>query len=121
MSQPDPQEGATQFSVPAVSPSASTARKVFGVILLIVGVGMTLVSGLCTAAFTVGDMFSSSGGGGGDINLTGIQFFVGGPFIVVGALLWWGGHRLLRPWRKRRAAERGGATSAGQEPPAEEG
>ncbi len=103
----------------ASAPQGSTARRVFGLLLLIIGVGMTLVSGLCTAAFTVGDMFSS-GGGGGEIDLTGVQFFVGGPFIVVGALLWWGGHRLLRPWRKRRSVEGGGAGAAGQEPPTAE-
>ena len=87
MSPVEPPEGAA---------SGSTARRVFGIILLVLGVGMTLVSGLCTAGMTIADLTSSGGGGGGEINLTGVQFIVGGPFILIGALMWWGGHRLAK-------------------------
>ena len=79
---------------PAPAPIGA-GRRVFGVIFLVLGVGLTFLSGLCTAGMTVGDMFSGSGGGG-DVNLSGIQFIVGGPFIVVGALMWWGGRRMLK-------------------------
>jgi hypothetical protein len=34
--------------------------------------------------------------GGGEINLSGVEFIVGGPFILIGALMWWGGARLKR-------------------------
>ena len=86
---------------PEDAASGSTARRVFGIILLVLGVGMTLVSGLCTAGMTIADLTSGGGGGGGEVNLTGVQFIVGGPFILVGALMWWGGHRLAKP--KKRA------------------
>jgi hypothetical protein len=62
---------------------------------MILGIIMTAVSGLFTAGMTIGDL-SSGGGGGGELNLSGIQFVVGGPFILIGALLWWGGHALSR-------------------------
>jgi hypothetical protein len=90
MSSVEPPEGAA---------SGSTARRVFGIILLVLGISMTLVSGLCTAGMTIADL-TSSGGGGGEINLSGIQFIVGGPFIVIGALMWWGGHRLSKPKKR---------------------
>jgi hypothetical protein len=92
MSPVEPPEGAA---------SGSTARRVFGIILLVLGIGMTLVSGLCTAGMTIADL--TSGGGGGEINLSGIQFIVGGPFIVIGALMWWGGHRLAKPKKRMDA------------------
>lgn len=60
---------------------------------MLIGIGMTVVSGLCTTAFMIGDL---SGGGGGEINLSGIEFIIGGPFILVGVLMWWGGARLKR-------------------------
>jgi hypothetical protein len=85
---------------PEAGAPGPTARRVFGVILLVLGVGMTLVSGLCTAGMTIADLTSSGGGGGGEIDLSGVQFIVGGPFILIGALMWWGGHRLAKP-RKR--------------------
>lgn len=80
---------------PPASPPPS-GRRVFGIILMLIGIAMTVISGLCTTAFMVGDMTGSSGGGG-DINLSGIEFIIGGPFILIGALMWWGGARLKRP------------------------
>ncbi len=76
--------------------SPSSGRRIFGIIVMLLGIAMTVISGLCTTVFMVNDM-TSSGGGGGDINLSGIEFIIGGPFILVGALLWWGGARLKRP------------------------
>ena len=55
---------------------------------------MTL-SGLCTMGMTIADL-SDSGHHGGDIDLSGIQYIVGAPFILIGALIWWGGSALRR-------------------------
>jgi hypothetical protein len=78
---------------------------------MILGIIMTAVSGLCTAGMTIGDL--SGGGGGGDLNLSGVQFIVGGPFILIGALLWWGGHALSRV----KPSPRPTAGSTGSGPP----
>jgi hypothetical protein len=59
------------------------------------GIALTLLSGLCTVGMTIADL-SDSGHHGGDINLSGIQYIFGAPFIVVGALIWWGGSALRR-------------------------
>jgi hypothetical protein len=84
-------------SIPvAPPPRPSSGRRIFGIIVMLLGIAMTVISGLCTTVFMVNDMTTSSGGGG-DINLSGIEFIVGGPFILVGALMWWGGARLKRP------------------------
>lgn len=85
----------SSIPVPPVRPASG--RRVFGIILMLLGIAMTVISGLCTGAFMVGDIVDGGGGGGGDINLSGIEFIVGGPFILVGALMWWGGARLKRP------------------------
>jgi len=71
-------------------------RRGCGLTIMILGIIMTVLSGLCTAGMTIGDLSGGGGGGGGDINLSGIQFIVGGPFILIGALMWWGGHALSR-------------------------
>jgi len=71
-------------------------RRGCGLTIMILGIIMTVLSGLCTAGMTIGDLSGGCGGGGGDINLSGIQFIVGGPFILIGALMWWGGHALSR-------------------------
>jgi len=42
---------------------------------------------------------SDSGHHGGDVNLSGIQYILGLPFVVVGALIWWGGWALRRKYR----------------------
>jgi hypothetical protein len=61
---------------------------------MILGIILTAFSGLCTAGMTI--QFASEGGGGGDINLSGVQYVVGGPFILIGALMWWGGWALSK-------------------------
>lgn len=78
---------------PAARPAPVSARRVIGIIIMVIGIGMTVVSGLCTSAFMIGDM---TGNGGGEIDLSGVEFIVGGPFILIGALMWWGGARLKR-------------------------
>jgi hypothetical protein len=67
---------------------------VIGIIIMLLGIGMTVVSGLCTTAFMIGDLTGNTSGG--ELNLSGIEFIIGGPFILVGALMWWGGARLKR-------------------------
>ncbi len=69
------------------------AKRVIGIIVMVLGIALTAASGLCTTVFMVDDMTSS---GGGEINLSGVEFIVGGPFILIGALMWWGGARLKR-------------------------
>jgi hypothetical protein len=69
----------------------SSGRRIFGGILLVIGVLLVVISGLCTAAFIVMGMAE------GDVAMavtTGPVF--GGPFILVGALLWWGGKSLRK-------------------------
>jgi hypothetical protein len=70
---------------------------------MLFGIALTLLSGLCTFGMTITNL-SDSGHHGGEINLSGIQFIVGAPFIVIGALIWWGGRAL------RRKASGGAAT-----------
>ena len=47
---------------------------------MIFGVGLTMLSGLCTMGMTIADL-SDSGHHGGEINLSGIQYIFGAPFI----------------------------------------
>jgi hypothetical protein len=100
-------------SIPVAPPPQPTSgRRIFGIIIMLFGIAMTVISGLCTTIFMVNDLTSGSGGGG-DINLSGIEFIVGGPFIVVGALMWWGGARLKRP----RPNAKQDVTALGDPPP----
>jgi hypothetical protein len=78
--------------------TGTTPRRVFGIILLVLGILLTGFSGLCTVGMTIADL-SDGSHGGGDVNLSGIQYIFGGPFIVIGALMWWGGWALSRKKR----------------------
>ena len=78
--------------VPVLAP---TWKRGCGLTIMILGIILTAFSGLCTAGMTVGDL-TSGGGGGGDLNLSGVQYVVGGPFILIGALMWWGGWALSK-------------------------
>ena len=79
-----------------------------GLLVMMLGIALTMLSGLCTMGMTIADL-SDSGHQGGDLNLSGIQFIVGLPFVVVGALIWWGGWA----WRRKH---RGAAPPPGQSP-----
>src|SRR5262249_8640333 len=70
-----------------------------GLTVMILGIALTTLSGLCTMGMTIGDL-SDSGHHGGDINLSGIQYIFGLPFVVAGALIWWGGWA----WRRKHRA-----------------
>ena len=83
-------------------------RRGCGQLIMILGIGLTLLSGLCTMGMTIADL-SDTGQHGGDINLSGIQHIFGLPFVVIGALIWWGG------WALRRQNP-GAAVSAGLSP-----
>ena len=90
MSETPPQEpGAAQ---PVL---ASGWKRGCGLTIMILGIVMTAHSGLCTGAMTIADL-SSGGHGGGEVNLTGVQYVVGGPFIILGGLMWLGGWALSR-------------------------
>lgn len=83
---------------PAPAPHAATispARRVIGGLLLIIGILMTVASGLCTGVLMVAFAFDSNTGpelSGDGLFLIPLMF--GGPFIVAGGLLWWGGKAL---------------------------
>jgi hypothetical protein len=74
---------------------ASGWRRGCGQMIMIFGIGLTMLSGLCTMGMTIADL-SDSGHHGGDIDLRGIQYIMGAPFILIGALIWWGGSALRR-------------------------
>jgi Na+-transporting NADH:ubiquinone oxidoreductase subunit NqrD len=84
-----------------------------GQLIMIFGIGLTVLSGLCTAGMTIVDL-SDSGHHGGDINLTGIQYIFGAPFILIGALIWWGGSALRR--KHPGAAVPAGRPSTNEDP-----
>ena len=66
-----------------------------GQLIMAFGILLTMFSGLCTMGMTIADL-SDGGHHHGDINLTGIQYIIGAPFIVLGALIWWAGSALRR-------------------------
>lgn len=86
---------------------ASGWQRGCGQIIMIFGIMLTLFSGLCTMGMTIVDL-SDSGSHGGELDLRGVQYFVGTPFIVLAALIWWGGSAL------RRKAPRSGSAPAAQ-------
>jgi hypothetical protein len=69
-----------------------------GLMVMIFGIALTMLSGLCTMGMTIADL-SDGSHHGGDVNLSGIQYIFGLPFVVVGALIWWGGWALRRKHR----------------------
>lgn len=81
---------------------ASGWQRGCGQMVMLFGIMLTLFSGLCTMGMTIADL-SDSGSHSGDINLSGIQYIVGAPFIVLGALIWWGGSALRRKAPRARA------------------
>ena len=87
-----------------------------GQIIMLFGTALSLLSGLCTFGMTIADL-SDSGHHGGDINLSGIQFIVGAPFIVIGALIWCGGWALRRKATGRAAAAGGSSNADLGDPP----
>jgi hypothetical protein len=80
---------------------ASGWQRGCGQMIMIFGTGLTMLSGLCTMGMTIADL-SDSGHHGGEINLSGIQYIFGVPFIVIGALIWWGGSALRRKASRAR-------------------
>lgn len=95
--QPDP-AGATPEQ-------SNAARRVIGMILLVLGILLTVSSGLCTSIGVISMIGDGSGGemsGGGMI---GLVIFVGSWFFVPGALMWWGGLRLRRGPRPLQSTE----------------
>jgi hypothetical protein len=75
---------------------ASGWQRGCGQTIMIFGIGLTMLSGLCTMGMTIADLSDSGHHGGGDIDLRGIQYIIGAPFILIGALIWWGGSALRR-------------------------
>ena len=74
--------------------------------MMLFGIALTLLSfGMTIADLSDGEYH------GAEINLSGVQFIVGTPFIVIGTLIWWGG------WALRRKAARGAPDTDPGSPP----
>ncbi len=82
-----------------------------GVLIMMLGIALAALSGLCTAAFVVADMEHVSEAE----EFSGLELFVGGPFILMGALMWWGGWAISREKWRLPGAEGAGS----KEPPKE--
>jgi hypothetical protein len=90
----------------------STARLVIGTLLLVFGMVLTGGAGLCTGVLSL--VFLFDGGSGPELSGDGmfiIPLIYGGPFILIGALLWWIG--VVVRGKRRQAAP-----PPGTEPPA---
>lgn len=55
------------------------------IVLVVIGLLILVPSGLCTSVFGLGALFDGGSGYGGFV--LGMALVVGGPFIVLGALL----------------------------------
>jgi choline-glycine betaine transporter len=97
-------------SKPAGAPDAGLGWRLFGVLLVIAGVLLTGFSGLCTAA-----VLMDPGGGPELGDLTSAAIVVGGPFILVGLLMWWGGVKAFKKGRRAQAALQAAATATAAE------
>jgi len=90
-------EPSTSPGVPGRAPQAEPglARRVIAMFLLVVGVLLTIGSGACTGLFFIGFVMDSNTGpefSGADLWM--LPLILGGPVILLGALMWWGGARL---------------------------
>ncbi|HXI86982.1 MAG TPA: hypothetical protein VNH64_05955 [Parvularculaceae bacterium] len=70
--------------------------------LIVVGILWTVLSGLCTATFTISPLFSGDGNPAGII---GLALAIGLPSIVIGLALWVIGHKWLEESRRRRSGD----------------
>jgi len=77
------------MSDPQTPPSPQPAPKWTGsaIALVVIGLLILIPSGLCTSVFGLAGLFDSSGYGGYDGFMLGMALIVGGPFIILGALL----------------------------------
>jgi len=78
---------------PPDPPPGTQARRVWGALLMVLGLLLVGISGLCAIGGGIGYL------GEGDQESHAIAAFmmvVSGPFILIGALLLWGGVRLRR-------------------------
>jgi hypothetical protein len=57
------------------------------VTLVIIGLLILVPSGLCTGVFGIAGLVGSFGSSGGGMGLLAMALIVGGPFVVLGALL----------------------------------
>jgi len=79
--------------IPSDLPAGTRARRIWGSLLMLLGVLLVGFSGLCAIGGGIGYL------GEGDQESHAIAAFmmvVSGPFILFGALLLWGGLRLRR-------------------------
>lgn len=91
MTDPNSRAGGSRGAAPGAG------RQIVAILLLVLGAVLTILSGACTGLFFVGFLIDSSTGpelSGADLWMA--PLVVGGPFILVGALMWWGGAKLRR-------------------------
>jgi hypothetical protein len=99
-------------SQPGGAPDSGLGWRLFGVLLVIAGVLITIFAGLCTTAVVMDP------GGGPELgDMTGAALVIGGPTILVGVLLWWGGMRAFRKGQRARAAQLAQAPAPDTRPP----
>jgi hypothetical protein len=67
-----------------------------GMALIVIGLLILIPSGLCTAFFGAMSVWETITGGTG-LSVLPEALMVGGPFIVVGALLFYWGRHLRKP------------------------
>lgn len=84
-------------AVPPTDPGApaSSARYVIGSVVFVLGLLLTVGSGLCSGVLALVFVFDSNTGPEfSGANLFVLPLVFGGPFIVIGSLMWWGGRAL---------------------------
>lgn len=97
---------------PGGAPDVGLGWRVFGVLLVVLGIATAGLAGLCTTAVVLDP------GGGPELgDLTGAALVIGGPFILIGLLLWWGGVRAFRKGKRARAAQLAAAPGSDAGPP----
>jgi hypothetical protein len=84
-------------------PPPNPLTQFFGVMLIIVGVLMAALCGLCTLVIIGVSLAGPGDPHGYDRGMVGVALVIGGIPAVVGGLLVWAGIAVLRSGRNRRA------------------
>jgi alkylhydroperoxidase/carboxymuconolactone decarboxylase family protein YurZ len=84
-------------------PSPSRIAQFFGVMLIVVGLLMALLCGLCTLVIVGISLSNTVSVQAASNGMIGVAVVIGGIPAVMGGLLVWAGVSVLRSGRKRRA------------------
>jgi uncharacterized protein YjeT (DUF2065 family) len=71
------------------SPEPNRVARFFGYVLIVIGGGLCVLSGLCTLAFAGWSVTQF------DLGSIGAELMFGGPPFAIGAVLFWLGRKLL--------------------------